>query len=156
MTQIIARLLKAFHMRQVMVFLVPLYTGTCLRGVTYITASLLKSCWKKGHFLLGTRLVCNTFLILFYELPVQKREEREREGRGLDNTKFNHLVELEVFQTLQMAPPAVTKQPISRKLLPSYNWLSTGWAVLCSLLCAGEPGLQSPETFQLKGSHCAC
>lgn len=72
-TQIIARLLKAFHMSQVMVFLVPLHTGTCLCGVTHVTASFLRSC-----FPVGTRLVCNTFLIPFYELPVQKSEEREK------------------------------------------------------------------------------
>lgn len=82
MTQIIARPLKAFHMKQVKVFLVAFYTGTCFRGVTYITASLLKSCRKKRHFLMGTQLVCNSSPIPFYELP-------EREGRSLDKTNFD-------------------------------------------------------------------
>lgn len=124
MTQIIVRPLKAFHRNQVMVFLVPRYIRKCLCGVKCTTASLLKSCRKEGNLPMGTRPVCNTFFIPFFELP--EKREREREKEDVLTIQNSSLLSL-IISILGSANTSTfsNKAANIQELLPSFNWLSS-------------------------------
>lgn len=153
MTQNIARPLKAFHMSQVMVFLVSLYTDRCLHGVTCITASLLKSCWKKEHFLMGTRLVCNTLPFPFMSCQVRKgkRGREKEEVLPVPNWTLLSLIRSVSGSSdgLICSNKANNIEEASAKLQLVVNWLSSASSASRSRVCCHLK-------LRLKGSHCAC
>lgn len=73
---------------------------------------------------MGTRPVCNTFFIPFFELP--EKREREREKEDVLTIQNSSLLSL-IISILGSANTSTfsNKAANIQELLPSFNWLSS-------------------------------